>query len=114
MPISFKSLCARYGLRTGDIDVATLEGAHRQEHKLGIAKTHRTGVQIATAGIRAEQAIHQGLIAPQRLERVPHRALDAGTGQAGVTCVALALDGIVDDADGLPRPHVHGAYGIEK
>jgi hypothetical protein len=45
---------------------------------------------------------------------MPHRALDAGTGKTGVAGVALALDRVVDDADGLAGAQMDGADGIEE
>jgi hypothetical protein len=42
------------------------------------------------------------------------RALDARAGKAGVVGVALALDGVVDHAHGLPGAHVDGADGVEE
>ncbi len=43
---------------------------------------------------------------------MPPGALDAGAGKAGMAGVALALDGVVDDSDGLARAHVDGTHGV--
>ena len=43
-----------------------------------------------------------------------HRTLNAGAGKAGVVGVALALDGIVDDANGGTHTHMDGAHCIKK
>jgi hypothetical protein len=90
------------------------QAAHRQGDELGVAEADGAGVQIAAAGFGPEQAVDQLGIAADGLEAMAHGALDAGAGKAGVAGVALALDGVVDDADGLPGAHVHGADGVEE
>ena len=53
-------------------------------------------------------------IAADGAEAMTHRALDARAGKARVSGMALALDGIVDDADGLAGTHVHRADCVEE
>ena len=92
---------------------------------MGVAKADCTCVQILASsvfwpGLRPEQAVEQslsgGAVAPtgQGVEAVTDSAFQAGAGKHRMLAVALAGDGVVDQAEGLAGAHVDRAGGVEE
>ncbi|CUQ66015.1 protein of unknown function [Candidatus Nitrospira inopinata] len=107
-------LCPGQGLGAGGIDIATFKAPDRKGDHLRVAKAHGAGIEVVAPRFRPKQGVDHTGIASNRLEPVPHRALDATAGKARMPGVSLALDGVVNHANGLARAHVDGAYSVEK
>jgi len=71
-------------------------------------------LSILRLRLRPKQSIDQYCIATDSRETMPHRPLDPRPGKARMMGVSLALDRVIDDADGGPGTHVHGADGVQK
>ncbi len=102
-------------LGTGGIDIAVSKRPDGEQNQLCITETDGSRVQVFLVfGIWTEKPLDFFQGSPKSLPAVPHGALDAGPGKAGVAGVALPLNRVVDYVHRLSRTHVDRADRVEK
>src|SRR6185437_2913401 len=103
--------------RASDIGEGVLGAAGGEADQLGIGEADRAGVELVRAALAlgSEDGLELRFVPDGAVQDVmPQRALDAASGEAREMAVALALDGVVHNAQGGARAHMDRGDAMEE